>query len=320
MLTVTWRNGLSAGTVAEVDALLDAATAADGVAPVSDQVLRRLRERSPAAEQVERVQGDLAGSEHFVARLAGGELAGYAFLDTEGDSEGRAVAELVVHPEHRGSGVGSELVRALLERMGLPVTQEGEPGDTLRVWSHSGHPAAARLAARFGFREARQLWRMWAKLAPTLPEPRWPEGVEVRSFVPGRDEEDVVEVNRLAFAWHPEQGSLSVADLRGQQEEAWFDPAGFLLAVDGEGGVLGFHWTKVHQGDQPHGEVYVLGVHPEAQGTGLGTALTLAGLRHLAGQGLDDVLLYVEGDNGAAIRVYEKLGFTHRETDVQFSR
>nr|WP_245533554.1 mycothiol synthase [Actinoalloteichus spitiensis] len=305
--------------------MLDAATAADGAAPVSEQVLRRLRQRSPAAEQVELVQGDLAGSEHFVARLAGGGLAGYAFLDTEGDSEGRAVAELVVHPEHRGAGVGSELVRALLERVGLPVTPEGQSGDTLRVWSHSGHPAAARLAARFGFREARQLWRMWARLSSELPEPRWPEGVALRSFVPGQDEEDVVEVNRLAFAWHPEQGSLSVADLRGQQEESWFDPAGLLLAVDAGGRVLGFHWTKVHQPgpggpDQPHGEVYVLGVRPEAQGTGLGTALTLAGLHHLAGRGLDSVLLYVEGDNGAAIRVYEKLGFTHGETDVQFAR
>ena len=64
----------------------------------------------------------------------------------------------------------------------------------------------------------------------------------------------------------------------------------------------------------------MLGVDPSAQGTGLGGALTLAGLRHLHARGLRQVLLYVESDNDAAVRVYRKLGFTVRHSDVLFAR
>jgi mycothiol synthase len=84
---------------------------------------------------------------------------------------------------------------------------------------------------------------------------------------------------------------------------------------------VGFHWTKVHGGDgqrPPVGEVYVVGVDPDAQGGGLGRALTLAGLHHLRERGLGEVLLYVEADNLAARRVYERLGFDHVATDVQY--
>ena len=68
------------------------------------------------------------------------------------------------------------------------------------------------------------------------------------------------------------------------------------------------------------GEVYVLGVDPSARGLRLGRTLTLAGLRHLHDRGLRTVLLYVEADNAAAVRLYESLGFTRWHTDVVYSR
>ena len=62
--------------------------------------------------------------------------------------------------------------------------------------------------------------------------------------------------------------------------------------------------------------MYVVGIDPRAQGGGLGKQLTLAGLQHLAGQGLPEVVLYVEADNAPAIAVYEHLGFTHHASDT----
>ena len=66
------------------------------------------------------------------------------------------------------------------------------------------------------------------------------------------------------------------------------------------------------------GEVYVVGVDPDAQGRGLGGALTLAGLHHLAARGLDEVILYVEADNAAAVATYRRLLFDVDALDVSY--
>jgi mycothiol synthase len=145
-----------------------------------------------------------------------------------------------------------------------------------------------------------------------------PAGLRLRPFVPAQDEPAVVEVNNRAFAWHPEQGRWDVAEMVLREQQPWFDPAGFLLAVDAEDRLCGFHWTKVHPGGL--GEVYVIGIDPSAQGIGLGGALIVAGLAHLRAQGLAEVLLYVESDNAAALRTYGKLGFRQHHTDVEFLR
>ena len=47
----------------------------------------------------------------------------------------------------------------------------------------------------------------------------------------------------------------------------------------------------------------MLGIDPDAQGLRMGTALTDLGLAHLRARGLREVLLYVEEDNAAAVRL-----------------
>ncbi|MFR9730403.1 mycothiol synthase [Saccharopolyspora sp. MS10] len=316
-MQLTWRNGLDEDEVAEVVALLGAAEEADGVAPAGEHVLMRLRAHRDVMQQIEPVQADVR-SEHFVVRDAAGALTGYAHLDTEQEGSGPLVAELAVHPGHRRAGVGTRLVEALLERADLAADAAGDSG-RLRIWSHGEHPGAVRLAERFGFARPRELWRMGVDLTvhepPVVP---LPESVSIRSFRPGEDEAAVVRVNHRAFRWHPEQGGMTEADLREKEGEDWFDAAGFLLAVDGQDALLGFHWTKVHPDGA--GEVYVVGVDPDTQGSGLGKALTSAGLRHLRELGCSRVLLYVEGDNAPAIKVYQRLGFERTDLDVQFGR
>lgn len=246
---------------------------------------------------------------------------GCVHLNTAGDAFGRVVAELVVRPADRGHGIGGELVGRLLERVG--IDRSGPDGDSLRVWAHGDQPAAAALAASFGFRRAREMRRLRMDLTDDLPAFTLPDGVRLRAFVPGRDEDAVVDVNRQAFAWHPEQGAMTADDVRAAEAESWFDAAGFLLAVDADDTVLGFHWTKTHPDvdGAPMGEVYVVGVRPDAQGGGLGRGLTLAGLHHLHElRGLDRVMLYVESDNESALAVYHRLGFTLWDADVQYAR
>jgi mycothiol synthase len=295
--------------VAEVLALLTAATDADGVTPVSEPVLLDLEhEHDPRAR-------------HFLARRAG-VLAGYAHLDVTDRVEGPS-AELAVHPEQRGKGVATALVEA------LEAASTRYADGRLRLWAHGRHSLAVALAHGRGYLEERVLWQLRRSLLSHLPDEPMPAGIALRAFRPGVDEQAWVEVNNRAFAGHPDQGGWTVADLEAREAEPWFDPAGFLLAVREETGELaGFHWTKVHHGDAargagsppPIGEVYVLGVDPSMRGLKLGPALTVAGLRYLRGRGLSQVLLYVDESNTRAVRLYERLGFRKWDADVQFRR
>jgi mycothiol synthase len=185
------------------------------------------------------------------------------------------------------------------------------------VWAHGDHPGAAALAERRGLLRDRVLWQFRRTLAG-VPDVPLPAGVSVRAFRPGADDAAWLDLNARAFAGHPEQGRWTAADLATRMAEPWFDAAGFLLAVDDGGKLVGFHWTKVHPDGL--GEVYVLGVDPGGHRRGLGAALTVAGLRHLAGEGLHTVLLYVDESNTAAVALYRRLGFSAYATDVMYAR
>jgi mycothiol synthase len=301
--------------VAEVLALLSAATEADGVTPVSEPVLLDLEHaRDPRAR-------------HFLARR-GGVLAGYAHLDVTDLVEGPS-AELAVHPEQRGRGVATALVEA------LEAASSRDADGRLRLWAHGRHSLAVALAHGRGYVEERVLWQLRRSLLSHLPAPPLPDGITLRTFRPGEDEPAWVRVNNRAFADHPDQGGWTVADVAAREAEPWFDPAGFFLAERAATGELaGFHWTKVHHAHAhdpadaaqgagsppPIGEVYVLGVDPSARGLKLGPALTVAGLRYLRGRGLSQVLLYVDESNTRAVRLYEGLGFRKWDADVQFRR
>jgi mycothiol synthase len=72
---------------------------------------------------------------------------------------------------------------------------------------------------------------------------------------------------------------------------------------------------KVHDDEASLGEIYVIGVDPSLQGRGLGRALLLTGLDHLAGHHLDVAMLYVDADEAGALHLYRSVGFAvdHRD-------
>ncbi|MEV6361971.1 mycothiol synthase [Nocardia asteroides] len=295
--TLTWTDRVEPATATRIRALLDRAKAADGVAAVSEQAVLSLAAVDPSTRQL-------------LAERAG-EIVGYANLVAAHD-EHPAMAEVAVDPDARNAGIGAELVRTALA--------EGGPG--ARVWAHGDLPAAKALAAGLGLVTARELWQMRRSLAtPELPELVVPDDLVLRTYAGPADDAELLRVNNAAFAWHPEQGGWTEADIAARRAESWFDPAGLFLAFDvaDPDRLLGFHWIKAHPDAAPAGEVYVVGIDPAAQGRGLGRLLTLAGLRHLRAEGLTEVLLYTEADNTAAVHTYTRLGFTPAHIDVAYA-
>ncbi|MGH9109875.1 MAG: mycothiol synthase [Acidimicrobiales bacterium] len=307
------RDRLAAADRDAVVALVDAATAADGFRPIADREWLELTGPVPdAATDAATNAATDAGAGQAVTLLAregdDGRLAGYARLSRH---RGTWVLSAVVHPDRRQGGAYLELL------LGGALSEVGaRGGGPVRRWVFRESPGAETADRRSGFAVERELFQMGVD----LPLPEGGPTVPVRPFEPGRDEEAWLAVNNRAFASHPDQGGWEVADVLRREAEPWFDPAGFLLH-EVEGRIAAFCWTRVHDETRPvTGEIYVIGVTPDFQGNGLGRAMTVAGLDHLARSGIGAGILYVDADNGPALRLYRSLGFVVDRVDRAYLR
>jgi len=221
----------------------------------------------------------------------GDDLLGYAQSNAQ-----HGTAQLFVDPQHRRRRRGTTLLQKV---------------SGFSVWAFGDLPAARGFAAARGLVERRRLLVLERALEP-------PSGVVdqgVRPFDPATESAELLAVNAAAFDWHPEQRYFSRADLDARLAEDWFDPAGLLVTSDDQG-LTGFHWTRRHENGR--GEVYILAIHPRAQGAGLGGRLLTAGLDHLASTGSTSVHLYVEAANARAVELYERAGFAVVHGDVLY--
>jgi mycothiol synthase len=244
-----------------------------------------------------------------------GSLVGYAHVaPSDSFSPPHWAAGVVVDPGRPRPSVLARLLPGVVDH----VARAG--GGEIVLWLVDPSAADDEAARAVGFTPSRELLQMRVAL-PLSAEASFPPGTEVRPFVPGRDEAAWLAVNNRAFRNHPEQGGWVEATLERRKRDPWFDPAGFLLAWDAEG-LAGFCWTKIHPAGTDAaglGEIFVIGVDPGRQGTGLGRALVLAGLDSLWSQGVPEALLYVDGANAAAVGLYADLGFTVHRRDRAYS-
>jgi len=264
--------------------LIASAKAADGAPPFSDQSLVDYR----------------TGTRQLVA--IGEDAAG---LISSPESVDARDAEFVVAPDARGRGLGTQLLETLLGR-----------GATL-FWAHGDSPAARALAASHGLTAVRELLHMSGPVSQRKPatvhSTSSVSGVD--TFVVGQDEGEWVALNAKTFAHHPDQGSVTRADLEQLETEDWFSAENFLV-LRRDGRMIGYCWLKV-EGDR--GEFYVVGVDPDHHGEKLGSLLFDAGLDRLRVLGIRDAHLYVEADNINGLHLYRSRGFTQDSIDIQYS-
>jgi mycothiol synthase len=285
--------------------LINRTTQHDGTPPIAEHILLHLR-----------YGGDKADSHLLVEK--DNQVIGYAHLDQTDLVAGPSV-ELVVDPSYRGAGVGKALLSEAIKIC----------SKTLRLWVHGEQDAAHNLASSFNFEKIRTVLQMSKPLTDIQSLPAIDKEIKIRSFLPGLDSKEWLELNNKVFKDHPEQGGWQISDLNHRLSEEWFNEKGFFI-VEKNKQVIASTWTKVHgahshdhDGKASHahpaiGEIYITAVDPEYAGLGIGKALTITAINYLKYQGLNDAMLYVDFDNKAALNLYNSLGFKISSKDILY--
>ncbi len=313
---------LTSSDAEQIRQLAMRAQEADGTQPLNDQTLANLA-------------SDDTDITHIVARTVAQSpngdataptIVGYAQVDRR---QPTISGELVVDPATRRQGVGRALLRSAIRDATLP-SRSGEPGQHagLHIWSHAGHPGAAALASSENLVPVREICLMTRPLGDIAADSvtdvinHFRPELVVSTLDPARDNDKWLTLNAAAFQHHPEQGGWTLADLEERQRTDWFnaDDCYVVSSADNPDELVASLWLKLQPQTPLTGEIYVVAVHPAAQGRGLGKKLTYLALAHMRAHGRQTAELWTDTTNEAAVAVYRQAGFDIATTQIQYAR
>ena len=250
------------------------------------------------------------GREMYATILASADGAFVAEVDGrvvgEADSNGCWIDVGVEH-EVRRRGIGTALLRE------AEAAATAEP--TLLMALQSDPPGAAFAQAN-GYEKAWEVWLMGIDLPDEIPEPKWPEGVSVRTY--GGEEAEATEIKELLDLAYAEEFHHNPATFehwsRFMFEDPMFDAEVWFLAY-AEGNIVGaaLNWDE--------GYIKDLVVHPDWRGRGLGKALVYQTFAEFKRRGLPRVTLKTDSNNPTdAWRLYEHVGMSKERTYEIFQK
>jgi mycothiol synthase len=339
----------------EVQALLQHAIDHDGSSPVGEHIYLKLRAGQPElAQGIARHEETAAAILAYTNHLSTEEqdlpewregkpiLIGYLqFLVQPDQAPPRIISEIIVHPHFRRHKIGTYLMAKMRE-----IAKKYQI-NLINMWSyhHKAGTAIDFFSGTIQAQPGRVLYNMRRPANLPLPPISTLPDFQVRAFEPGQDNEEWLNLNRLVFADHPENGSWTAEDLHLRFNQNWFNPQDFLVLTNRENKIVGWHWTKITperysdlhiSPEYPNsdnlkltppaivkpgslGEIYIVGLHPIYHGKGLGRFITLIGMHHLVNRGCSTLTLYVDENNVPAVKLYKSLDFTIHHEDVCYS-
>lgn len=242
----------------------------------------------------------------WLALAPGGAPTGFAFVFWSGDAQGEA--EPFVHPDYRGLGLGVALLETIEARAAeLAAAAPSAARPRLHVFCGENKVRRRGWLLDHGYRAVRDSYLMVRELGeePPATAPLAP-GIELRPFVPGRDDAAVHAASEEAFADHFLYDPSPLDVWRTHiVERKGFDPSLWLVAWYGDevaGEALGY-------ADPQEGYVDSLSVRPRWRGRGLGLSLLTHVFVALHRRGLRKIRLGVDAQNPTgALAVYLKAG------------
>jgi mycothiol synthase len=210
----------------------------------------------------------------------------------------------VVHPQHRGRGVGSALFQQIDQRATTLLTDV--PAGRFRHAINAKDGEAAQILRAHGLRPVRHFWHMQIDLPGSVESGPSPAGISIVGVLPPDDLPVVHALLGEAFVDH--WGDFPGPYDRWLQEETsnpGYDPNLWLLAKDGARPVGVLIATL---GDD-RGWVEYLAVAASHRGRGIAAALLRRSFASFAAQGVSRALVSVDAENATgATGVYERVG------------
>jgi mycothiol synthase len=258
---------------------------------------------------------DLA-TDSFLAENGAGQALGFGQAWTTSGQEVKVFAR--VHPDARGRGLGTLLLRTVLAAAHRKADGVGW-SVTATTWARD--PGAAEVLRVGGLREVRHFLRMVVDLPAPVPDTAPPVGL--RAYRPGEDDDELYAASTAAFVDH--WGSESIDAERWWWDErdspdSGYDPT-LWAVVEVDGVIAGHAIARVKErGGRSEGYVSEIGVRPEWRGRGIAQGL----LRHLFAEftrrGLQIAALDVDADNTtSALRLYRSVGMASEPSFTAWS-
>ncbi len=169
-----------------------------------------------------------------------GQIAGYLDLFDLNPLHVRINCYGQVHPGHRGQGIAYALLSWAEQRAGLSISKAPENARvSLITYALSINRNADRVIKSRGFQLIRYSLQMVTELTDNIPLPIWPEGINLRRFVPGQDDIALVQAEREAFSDHWGHVESPFEFELARHRHFWktdpdFDPELYFLALDGD--------------------------------------------------------------------------------------
>lgn len=240
---------------------------------------------------VETMDGRVVGFEEF----SNGHK--HALLHTDG----------YVHPDFKGLGIGTTLLRTIEKRAREEMTLAApDVRISLRSGIDNRDPSSHELHRNEGYQPIRYHWRMEIVLDAPPPEPKFPEGIELRPFIKGEHDVAVWQAQNESFRDHWGSHDVSFEEWKHSRfGDPEFDPTLWPIAWDGDQ-VAGFSLNRYRMGI---GWIRTLGVRRPWRKRGLGEALLLHSFGEFYRRGMKTIGLGVDAQNPTgATRLYQKVG------------
>ncbi len=252
----------------------------------------------------------------WIFEAADGTPAGHAYVWVRSAETGEILLLGVVHPDHRGRGIGERLAASMEARAAEHLAGSVARDPVLTTVIPASDEAASALFGARGYTEARRFWRMEIDLASGIEAPSDPPGILIEQVEPERTVHTIHGVIQDAFTDHWRYVYEPFTDWSGRHLGRGDVPV-WLLAYEGDepaGTMVG--WVEGGAG-----RVDQIAVRKPWRRRGVAAALLRRAFATFAAAGAGSADLEVDSENRTgATALYERVGMHPTMTHVFMQR